>query len=308
MTGHDSSPDASGRSAKPAGVEAGLSFQSRDGRPASASRPTAPEGVVPQTLKAKTETVPRHFGLHGTRLLRLLADLAVVDGAGPHPNLSEGLGRLIDFGDSLRLSLVLDRLPLIEVEPAGTGGASIQDPLLRVRRALVEAVLDSFAPAARGTRLALPRLERGVPLEELVTFEPYQRFYAAHQRAMEARIQTLQLQVRQEVAALSVELAQLAALDEAVRDSLAMPTRRSLAVIPRLLGQRFEDLRRSQEPGSGAVAVDPPDAEMFAIWSGPSGWLGRFLRDMRGLLLAEVDLRLLPVLGLVEAVNEQVTN
>jgi hypothetical protein len=40
---------------------------------------------------------------------------------------------------------------------------------------------------------------------------------------------------------------------------------------------------------------------------GRDGWIRRFHRDMQDLLLAELDLRLMPVLGLVEAVEEEVT-
>ena len=253
-----------------------------------------------------SEPSPPHLALHGTRLLRLLADLAVTTVPHSQHNLSERLGRLIDFGDSMRLAMLHDKLRSLQVEPDPARGAAVKDTLLRARLALVQTLVDSFAPAAPAPsagvgRIKLPRIENGIPFAQLITFEPYYRFYAAHQRELEGRIQTLQIQVRDAAAAVSVELAQLAALDEALRDTLAVPIRQGLAVIPQLLGRRFDALRQE---GAG-TAADLSEEARLAIWSRPDGWLGRFLHDMQGLLLAEVELRLLPVLGLVEALNER---
>ena len=53
--------------------------------------------------------------------------------------------------------------------------------------------------------------------------------------------------------------------------------------------------------GSGAPPDDP------ARWMQPGGWLVRFCAEMQRVLLAELDLRLMPVAGLVAAVDKEST-
>jgi len=237
-----------------------------------------------------------------TRLLRLLAELELADVAGSGVNLAERLGRLIDFGDSMRLSAELDRIRRLQADPAAPeydGGA--RQELLQLRLRLLQSVADSFAASARA-RIKLPMPDQGGAPEKLLTFEPYHRFYAAHQREFEARIQSLQLRVRERLSATSSALARLAALDEMLRDTLSLHLRRQLALLPQLLGRRFDRLLRER---SGAADPAAP-APSWDNWARPGGGLQEFLHDMRGLLLAELELRLLPVLGLLEAVDEEV--
>ncbi|HCB41034.1 MAG TPA: DUF3348 domain-containing protein, partial [Gammaproteobacteria bacterium] len=54
---------------------------------------------------------------------------------------------------------------------------------------------------------------------------------------------------------------------------------------PRLLQRRFNLLQQQAQPG----------------------WLQQFRKDVQALLLAELDLRLQPVLGLVEALEREVS-
>ncbi len=257
-----------------------------------------------------TEASLQQIGDHGTRLVRLLSDLAVSDVEFSHKNFTERLGRLIDFGESMRFSAQHDKLRRMTFEPSPTSSEILKEEILRVRMSLLQSVVESFVPGAGTTRRKLPTLNTGVPLDKLATFEPYNRFYVSHQREFESKIQTLQIGVSGAVCGVSAELAQLAALDEAVRGTLSMHTRKSLAVIPRLLGKRFDFLlqehrSRHDEPGL-AVSEDQSEENILKIGAQPDGWLDRFFKEMQGLLLAELELRLLPVLGLVEAVNEQV--
>ena len=249
-------------------------------------------------------------GLNGTRLARFLSELAVSDVAFSHHNFAERLGRLIDFGDSVRLSAFHDELGKLPYEPGRTSSENLKDEVLRVRMSLVHAVVESFVPDAGPARLKLPTLKDGVPLDQLATFEPYHRFYAAHQRDFETKMQSLQLRVRDAVSGMSEELAQLAALDETVRDILSIHIRKYLAVIPQLLGKRFDFLLQEHRSMQGApsegVDSDRSERGVLETWTQPNGWLHRFFKEMQGLLLAELELRLLPVLGLVEAVDEGV--
>jgi hypothetical protein len=250
------------------------------------------------------------LGLNDTRLVRLLTDLAVFDMAFPPKNFAERLGGAINFGDSMRLASFHDELREMIYEPSPTSIGRLQEEVLRVRSALVLAVVESFTPHRGSARLKLPTIEAGVPPDQSTAFEPYHRFYAAHQREFESEIHALQLRVRGLACGFSAELGQLTAMDEAMRSIFSMHTRRSLALIPQLLGKRFAFLlqeHRSHEQKSGdEVNGDQPKEGVLDGSTQPDGWLDEFYEEMQELLLAELELRLMPVLALVEAVDEEV--
>lgn len=246
--------------------------------------------------------------LHATRLVRLLSELAVTDIEFSHRNFSQRLGGLIDFSEAMRLSSLHAQLGRIDFEPSAAA-VSYKDELLRARMALMQSLVASFVPGS-GSRIRLPAPSPTMSIQTLATFEPYHRFYAAHQREFESRIQILQLGVRDGIRGESAELAQLAALDEGVRDALSIHIRKHLAVIPQLLGKHFAGLAQAnfhaQAEAAPEASGERSEHEIFATWVCPSSWLGGFFNDMQGLLLAELELRLLPVVGLVEAADEQV--
>lgn len=247
--------------------------------------------------------------LHGTRLVRFLADLAVADSAISHRNFAERLGRLVNFSDSMKLSEIHEKLASFSFEPIPVRTQTLREEVVRVRMSLVQSIAKSFVPGAESGHLKMPSLNAEVSLDKLATFDPYHRLYASHQREFEYKIQSLQLRVSDEVSGVSPELAKLAVLDESVRDILSAYTRKNLAIIPRLLGKRFDFLLQeytSLQDKSDAHSNDnQSDEEVVNMWTQPNGWLGRFLNEMQGLLLAELELRLLPVLGLIEAADEQ---
>jgi len=148
-------------------------------------------------------------------------------------------------------------------------------------------------------QIKAPTASAGIKAEVLQTYEPYRRFYSAHQVEMAVGLQALRQRVRHSVSGVSVELHQLATLDMVLDQSLALHTRKLFNVIPKLLEQRFKLLLQNHlEKNAGSV----DDAEQ---WLEPDGWLAFFYHDMRELLLAEFDVRLQPILGLLEALNEQ---
>ena len=249
-------------------------------------------------------------GPNDARLVRLLTDLAVCDLAFPPKNLAERLGGVIGFGDSMRLASFHDELGEMTFEPSPTSSEGLKEDVLQVRASLVRAVVESFTPDIGSARSKLPTINADMPVDQLVTFEPYHRFYAAHQREFESRVQALQLRVREVACRVSPESGQLAAMDEAMRDIFSMHIRKSLALIPQLLGKRFvflqQEHRSSKEASGDEVKSDHPKQDMFEALTQADGWLERFCKEMQELLLAELELRLLPVLGLVEAVDEEV--
>lgn len=115
------------------------------------------------------------------------------------------------------------------------------------------------------------------------TYAPYRQRHLDLQRHMEQMIATLREQVREGMSALSPRLRQLAALDAALEEVIAAREQALLPTAADLLERRFEQLRGDD----GAVDT------------------AAFLPSWRKALLAELELRLEPVAGLVEACRKE---
>ncbi len=79
-------------------------------------------------------------------------------------------------------------------------------------------------------------------------------------------------------------------------DTLALHSRKFFAAIPKLLARRYHYLvEQYYQPVS---ATDQSSVASLEIHQ-------RLSREMQGLLLAEIEVRLLPVLGIIEALNAE---
>ena len=264
-----------------------------------------------------TQALP-HVSLNGSRLIRFLTELSVSDVEVSHKHFTEKLGRLINFSDSITLSEAYGKLSAMEFVAeevsAEFGKEAAKEEFLRVRAALVQSIIQSFVPDVGPATVKLPFPKTDASSETLRAFEPYHRFYAAHQREIDFKVQSLHLIVRDMASGSSKELAQLAALDSALGEVLSVHIRKLFAVTPKLLGKRFGYLMQEQllqeqqfqEQLSQEQLFEQQQADDPSLWVKPGGWLDKFYKEMQGMLLAELDVRLQPVLGLVEALNQQV--
>jgi hypothetical protein len=88
-------------------------------------------------------------------------------------------------------------------------------------------------------------------------------------------------------------MARLASVDVVMEQVLAARERSLLATVPALLEKHFKRLRQAGQP-----APDEPDSGIQ-----PGAWLDVFRKDIRLVLLAELDFRFQPVEGLLEALR-----
>lgn len=229
----------------------------------------------------------------GSRLIRFLNDIAVSEVGVSHKHFTARLAQLIDLSDSITLSTTHSRLKtmVFEREPVSVEGVKAE--FLRVQTSLVQSVVNSFTLGP--SRIKLPATVAYSAQSATTACEPYQRFYAAHQRQIDLTVRKLQSMVRDSASGLSPELAQLSALDATLGDMLADHSRKCFGVIPKLLEQRFEHLLLENQQGLSHAG------ELEYAWKQT---LEQFCTEIRGLLLAETETRLLPVLGLIEAINE----
>jgi hypothetical protein len=247
--------------------------------------------------RAPTRT---HF--HSSRLARVLTDLAVVDAAEAATAFAERLGLWVNYTDAIALYAVHNTsAPDTRCGAQAAASRSMEDAFARTRTSLERAILRSGTPMRGQIGIALPMPQADMPSELNSLYEPYRRYYLAHQREMELQLGSLRASVRGELADASPALQQLGALDEVLEGILSEREAKLLATLPLLLKKRFAHWYQwHQHALAETQQTDNP-----LQWMQPQAWLARFCQEVQTVLLAELDLRLQPALGLLEALHKE---
>lgn len=247
-----------------------------------------------------TRALPRAH-IHSSRLVRFLSENALLDAAPRTEDVGQRLGDWLDFRQAIALHGVLNpEFPIQAAAPSRTPTLTpdaLRQHVTRVRATLEQSILQGAPPGSGLTRIDMPPAELDEPIEPKTAFEPYRRFQAAHQRQMESVVRTLRAQVRSQLAKSTPALQQLATLDAAFESILSEREAMLLGKVSRLLEKRFaQGLKQHlQQAAVGAAAAHDK----------PLTWLMPIRQAMRTALLAELDARLQPTLGLVEAFHAQ---
>lgn len=208
-----------------------------------------------------------------------LARLLLQWGVAPRPAapVPERLGGWLGWADAIGLSQLLATAPAAGAHPTATREARdwAAAALDRVQADLANAFDDAL--------LALDAAEpapEGVSLSDLLA--PFRLHHAQQQRNMAARVASLREKLRPRLAEASGALARLAQLDAVLEHAIAAQEKQALTGLPALLTKRAETHH----------AADPRH------------WRTRFWADLQRALRAELDLRLQPVQGLIDALNQ----
>jgi hypothetical protein len=242
---------------------------------------------------------PRRTGLSGPTLVRLLARLTDIDVSEPKHSLSDRLSLWLGWTDAIALSTALNSSAAATACPqAAEAGSAEEQECARVRASLTKAITDNRGSAradGRGRgRVAAP----AAPVHAPVDYAIYGQRYLSMQRAMETGIGNLRGQLRAALAARAPRMTPLAVVDAVMEQALGGRERSVLAAVPGLLESHFHRLRRAEEAAM-AGARDGRDT----VKTSPGAWLEVFRTDMRGVLLAELDIRFQPVEGLLAALR-----
>ncbi|HSW19259.1 MAG TPA: DUF3348 family protein, partial [Ramlibacter sp.] len=133
------------------------------------------------------------------------------------------------------------------------------------------------------------------------SYVSFRQRHAEHQRQLETQIASLRAKVRQALSRSSAPLRQLAIMDDVMEQTLAAREQRLLSTVPQFLERRFVQLRKAHQ--AQLAASDQVDD--FAATRGAGGWVDVFTREWQGVLLAELDVRLQPVVGMIEALSSE---
>ena len=255
--------------------------------------------------------------LCGARLVNLLSDTSRPDQGTFRNNFAERLGEMFHFRGTVELAAVLDAPSRGPFNPSGQSAGAVRDAFLVVQGDLVRFIAKSFLATSARVQNRLPNAEalhahcctagifpknsekKSKPCA--VLFDPYLKFYVNRQRTIDIKVRRLRAEIRHMISGMSPELADLGRLDQALEDSIAGAPQESLAKIPSFLEKRFGQLLDSH----WHEIPDDPGPEDLEPWMAPGGWISAFCSDMRELLFAELEVRLQPVMGMVESLPRQ---
>lgn len=211
-----------------------------------------------------------------TDAISLSAALAGHHG-GSHPEGQAGRHPGLKAATAGRHAPAIRAQPGAEGAHAGHGHAAIAESR-RVRAELARAITDDASLSADAASGLDPM--------------PWRQAYQARQRAMETRIGALRASVRTALAGQSPELARLASLDAVLERTLAPRERQLLGTVPGLLERHLERQRRQDTAVSAGAGHAVPGLDR---------------RSLQTALLAELDVRLQPIDGMLEALDPQAT-
>lgn len=240
-----------------------------------------------------------HF--HSSSLMRVLTDLEVTGAAGAGSAFAEKLGQWVSFTDAIALSSVHNQTPAAPDIQRSTPVVAIADEVAQTRARLVNLIAPRGTLVSGKAHIQLPE-PPDVAIVGAAAYEPYRRFYAAHQREMESSLGPLRARVRAVLATVNPALQQLAALDASLERILCEREGKLLSKVASLLQRRFLHLWRTHQQ----VMQTSGQADAPALWVKDGAWLARFCHELQTVLLAELDLRLQPTLGLLEAYQNEI--
>ena len=261
-------------------------------------------------------------GLNSSRLVRLLADLtadAAAVAATSKQSFAEKLGLWLDWPDAISLAAALNSESSASLPVGRAGGhsgaqsavRSAENAVLldyvRVRTELVDAMLSdpvlTTDPQVTKRSTPAPVVLKSSAPEHAPEFSTYRRVHLQHQRAMVAALGPLRSQVRVGLSRVSPALGRLAALDTVLDEALGARERHLFAKVPVVLEKHFDRLRKAHQAEQAQAAGGRlPDGSAPA-----AAWLADYCKAMQAVMLAELELRLQPIEGMLEAMGYELT-
>lgn len=199
----------------------------------------------------------------------------------PRQDFAERLSQWLSAVDTVKLHAALPpgrvdgsggQVPATPSAQAIAWRERAQSELTLVRASLSQAMATQAAQALRD---AAHELDAGAA--------PHRKRHLDMQRQMEVKIAPLRALLRQALAQASPRLRQLATLDAALEQTLSAREQRLMSTVPLLLEKRLGHLQATQ----------------------PHDWHPAFVRETQEMLQAELDARLQPVMGLMDALSSE---
>lgn len=221
-------------------------------------------------------------------LLQAIQGLGAPASASGLPCLGERLARLFGLGDTMTLDAATRSHPPVAdmAEPV---------PLERLVRGLDDTRISLAAQIDQYGETLL-----NDPAHTGFGPEPFIEAWLMVQRKITASTRQQRTKIRKAVATRGPALARLAAMDDVFDHTLAGWSSQCFGQLGDVLSRHFLALQAAASAPPADAASSSPDATS-------GDWHRQFCKDARQLLRAELEARLEPALGLLEACQSEVT-
>ncbi|MBD9390754.1 DUF3348 domain-containing protein [Acidovorax sp. ACV01] len=246
----------------------------------------------------------QHHRLNSSRLVLLLQQWAQAHSGPVRLDVAEQLSQWLSTVDAVKLSRALHALEASQIPSAsvGLGAGAVDVRALQASLQTARADLTDLATAKAAPSKPVRERADNTPIdgpdpEAGADFAAHAGRYLALQKQMDTKLGALRAQMRQILSAGPADLRRLAALDAVMEQMLGAREQRLWASLPGHLERRMTHLRAAHQQQLAAAGRDDEPQR----WALPGGWLFAFEQDLRTLLLAEMQVRLEPLTGLLEA-------
>lgn len=236
-------------------------------------------GHFPDESPTMSQGISADPGASPARLMQLLTAAGAPRRKDALPCFGERLSRLFGLGDTMKLDSAL----AFRSRQPGTP-----------QKAVLERLAQELANTRRLLAKRIHAYGTDIDAEALLTAEPYAQALLTTQRKIAATTRQFRDKVRSVLKDQGQDLARLAEVDAVFDHTMAGYTAQCFSRISTVLEQRFQALETASTPASNSGP-------------GPDDWLRRYCEDAQNLLLAELDVRLEPVLGLLEAFHNEIS-
>lgn len=220
---------------------------------------------------------------NSSKLINTLQALTLCDNNPSQQHFAQKLGDLLDLPDAFVVADNLRGLKRMPFKEANSPCESepIQQQFLNDKKALEQTLIEKIQQHSR--------FDNKQP-------ESYSRFYSLCQSELEQAIVKIRKPIINQLKQSSVRMARLVFLDELLHDKLGAQLRSFYSVLPKLVEKHFAALQAPEQ--------QPDMISLGQTHSNP--WPQQLKQDIQHLLLAELELRLQPLVGLIEAIDENI--
>lgn len=249
-----------------------------------------------------------HYRLNSSSLVVLLQQWTRVEcERAPQQDVAEQLSQWLSAVDAIQLSRALHAigaLPSETEQQRPAVDARAMDAVFQTAKADVMELISATLAPAKPMRGRADHTPVGEPdLQGQINFADHGQRYLGLQKQMGAKLVGLRAQMRQWLSKGSPALRQIAALDAVMEQILSAREHRLWASLPGYLERRLAHwYQKHQQTLQTSGQADEP-----LRWRQSGGWLWAFEQDLQALLLAEMQVRLQPITGLLEAAHNEKT-
>jgi hypothetical protein len=231
-------------------------------------------------------------------MLRFWIERGLLDPGSAPRDVGGRLGDWLSVRHAIQLHQLLDQTHFEHgtstVQTGNPMRAELDQMLGDLRAAILQ---DRFAKGLWRNPMPAAMILHPLVWDEL--WEPYRRYLSDHQKQMGLWLGRWRRKARSALVAAGGELQMLARMDAVCDDALHEKETRLLSTLSLRMGQHLARLVAKHLPTDGADTGQRSASSPV--------WLRDFETDLRAGLLAELELRIQPLLGLVEALESKRT-